>query len=376
MLSTPKGVGNVFHKTYTDAVEKANDFNPIRVEWWEHPEHISDLSDDPVTGKKTSSWYRKETKGLSEREKAQEYECEFLGSGDTFFSSALIAYARSTEIHHGLEEGLQIYSHPVKGRSYIMSVDSSTGRAVDRCGIEVFDQMTMEQVAELNAIIKPDVIASESMNLGRRYNNALMVVENNAVGLAVIEHIKLARYPNFFYSKKGAKAGDRLGEAGQADEGAMSDDFIHGVTTHGFNRIFMLNKLEELIRNKQMTIRSSRFVDEMTTFVWNGDKPQARGGKRDDLIMSVALLVWIRDNLFGGVYSSQELVDAMVRSIMVNRMTNVQIQGASKNPDLVPSRFMGSFGQPSSPYTMRLPDGKHIDVAREMGMNCFIPMKG
>jgi hypothetical protein len=374
MLSTPAGVGNVFHKMYVEAVDKTNDFNPIRVDWWEHPEHVSDLTVDEKTGKHTSSWFRSETKGMTAREIAQEYECEFLASGDTFFTSDLINYVASFNLGMGNEEGLQIYVKPVPGKKYILSVDSATGEGTDRAGMHVIDIESMEQAAEYNARVKPNMAASEACNLGYMYNTALMVVENNAVGLAVLEHIKLAGYPNLFYSRKGAKAGDRLGDPGHASEGSMGENYIHGIMTQGHNRPFMLNKLEELIRAQAIVFHSSRFRTEMETFVWNNGRAEARSGKRDDLIMAAALAVWVRDNLYGGVYSTPELTAAMLKAMKLSQTSNTQIHGASKNPDHVPVRTMGVFASATRPYMMQLPNGKYVDLMAEMGM--FVPRKG
>ena len=374
MLSTPCGVGNVFHRTYTDAVNKVTDWNPIRVEWWQHPEHISDLSTDPKTGRKTSLWFRNETKGMSPREIAQEYECEFLASGDTFFTAELINYVGETQLDLGLEEGLQVYQEPVEGRTYILGVDCATGEAFDRGAAHVFDVQTMLQVAEFNAREKPNQFASTIVSLGLKYNKALMVVENNAVGLAVLEHVKLMQYPNLFYSKKGVKAGDRLGDPGNAAEGSMGPQYVHGVSTQGTNRPFMLNKLEELIRTRALRMQSQRFRSEMETFVWNNGRPEARGGKRDDLIMAAALAILVRDNLYGGVYNTPELTAAMIRAMHVSSTQNTQIHGASKNPEHVPVRAMGVFNTPMRPYVHQLPNGRYIDLMAEMGM--FTPRKG
>lgn len=375
MLSTPLGVGNVFHRTYTDAVEKVIDWNPIRVEWWQHPEHISDLKVDEKSGKHTSTWFRNETKGLSPREIAQEYECQFLASGDTFFSAELIGKVNATQRSDlGLEEGEFEFEAPILGRRYIMGMDSATGEAFDRSALHVFDVETMNQVYEYNARVKPNEFAQIGMRIGARYNNALMVIESNSVGLVVLEHLKMSNYPNLFYSKKGAKAGDRLGDPGNSAEGSMSPDYVHGISTQGTNRPFMLNKLEELLRTDAMVIRSPRFRSEMETFVWNNGRPEARGGRRDDLIMAAAFLVWVRDNFYGGVYNNGDLTAAMIGSMRLSRTQNTQIHGASKNPEHVPVRAMGTFGAPTRPFMQELPNGKRIDLMREMGM--FVPRKG
>ena len=71
ILSTPNGVGGQYYKLWVEAESKANDFNPIRLAWWVHPEH-------------DQAWFDKETKNLARRNIAQEFLCDFISSGDTF----------------------------------------------------------------------------------------------------------------------------------------------------------------------------------------------------------------------------------------------------------------------------------------------------
>lgn len=375
MLSTPNGVGNVFHKVYEEARTGANDFNPIRVEWWEHPEHVAGLEIDPRTKKRTSIWFKKETKGFSVRQIAQEFECEFLASGDTFFTTELMALVQAGILPSSvLDKGLQIYANPTPGAHYIMGVDCATGKGEDDGAAIVFEVQSMEQVAELNMKMMPNEFARAICDLGEQFNRALMVVENNAVGLAVIEHVKLLAYPNFFYSKKGVKAGDRLGDPGNASEGSMDSKYVHGIMTLGPNRPFMLSKLEELIRLGAVVMHSSRFLSEMQTFIWNNGRPEARTGKHDDLIMAAALAVLVRDNLYGGVYNTPDLTKAMLGAMHLNKTVNTQVHGASKNPEHVPVRSLGVFNTPPRPYMMQMPNGQYVDLMAEMGM--FTPRKG
>lgn len=376
MLSTPNGIGNTFHSIYTGAESGENDFNHMVVPWWEHPEHAIGLRIDEKTGKYTSPWYEKETSDLSEREKEQEYGCGFLSSGHTFFSGECLEYVRSTETKsYAFGDGLQIYSPPQEGRRYIMSIDPASGQGRDSSGIEVFDVETMEQVAEFQGNLKPDGTATMAISIGRQYNNAMMVPEANSVGLSVIEHIKLENYPNLFYSFRGAGPGDLIGEFGSATDGTFpGDDHVPGIVTSVGNRLFMLNKLEEFVRNKKIIIRSQRARAEFETFVWVGKKPQARYGNKDDLVMSLAILVWVRDNIFGGMNIRSNLIANMIAATKTSRTLNTQIVGASKNPDHIPARMMGTFSTQQGQYSIRLPNGKNFDVAKEFGM--YIPRKG
>lgn len=376
MLSTPNGVGNVFHKIYDDAENGINDFKPMKVDWWEHPEHISDLEIDSKTGKHTSSWFRKETRGFSLRQIAQEYECQFLASGDTFFTPDLIHVVRQTTIEMNPHDEESVFVQPIKNCKYIMGCDSATGDGRDSSAFHVFNIETMEQVYEFRAKKHPDEYAQKLVEIGRRYNNALMVLESNAVGLAVIEHIIVANYPNFFYSKKGAKTGDKAGESGPSSRGSMNSDYSYGINTTGSNRMLMLNKLEELLRLGAMIFHSARFRSEMETFVWNSGRPEARHGKNDDLIMAAAFAVWVRDQFYGSSYNTTDMTVAMLNATKISIKQNTQIPGASKNPDLVPNRMLGTFSTTSSPrnqHTVRMANGRNIDFAAEFGL--YVPRR-
>ena len=66
-----------------------------------------------------------------------------------------------------------------------------------------------------------------------------------------------------------------------------------GFNTSGKSRPQILAKLEEAIRNKQILIHSSRFYDEIKTFIFNNGRAQAMRGHHDDLVMSMAIGLWL-----------------------------------------------------------------------------------
>jgi hypothetical protein len=49
------------------------------------------------------------------------------------------------------------------------------------------------------------------------------------------------------------------------------------------------------IRKRQLKINSIRTVDELYVFIFNNGRPEALKGYNDDLVMSLAIGVWIRD---------------------------------------------------------------------------------
>ena len=44
-----------------------------------------------------------------------------------------------------------------------------------------------------------------------------------------------------------------------------------------------------------MTIKSQRLIDELFVFIYNGNKAEAMTGYNDDLVMSFAIALWVRD---------------------------------------------------------------------------------
>ena len=93
---------------------------------------------------------------------------------------------------------------------------------------------------------------------------------------------------------------------------------------------------EEIIRNKQIIIRSSRTYEELKTFTWNTGRAQAKRGFNDDLVMSLAIGVWLYDASSDYNKSSKDLNSAMLKA-MSSRHTTYSGQYMSKNNNIVES---------------------------------------
>lgn len=370
MISTPNGVGNVYHKTYKDAESGQNDFKPTSLMWWRHPEHIADLSDDPERpGFKTSPWFRKETQNMSARDRAQEHECDFLSSGDTFVPAEGLALVESTVVQPVFIEywdrNLHVWSRPKLNQPYFISADVARGDGRDNQGFHCFETDTMLHVVEYYGKIPVNEYAKLLCDTGWAYGKAPIIVENNSYGLAVIEHMRLwtpsdnptamPGYPNLYCSRRGDAS---AGECMDLRHGAVPDTLIPGLTTSAKSRPVMLSKMEEYIRMRQVTMRSMRFLGELRTFVWNEGRPEALRGYNDDLVMSCAMGIYIRDCYLAPNVHVGEIHKALLTSATVNRVLNTDIRGASKDPRLAPARAMGAFVRPSNPYKVLI--GRHV----------------
>ncbi len=367
VLSTPNGVGNKFHQIYSEAEKQDNDFKHTKLMWWEHPERVSDLMDDPERpGFKTSAWYRAEIKAtnMSARDVAQELECNFNASGDTIISPEGLKWIEDGCLDPiektGWDRNVHIWTHPVAGRKYFISADCARGDGKDNSACIVFDVDTLQEHAEYYGKSKPEDFAKILVDLGKAYNAALLVVENNNIGMAVLEHIRIAMYENVYCSRKGDS---KPGEAVNLYWGVPADDLVLGFTTSQRTRPLIIAKLDEYIRIQSCVFRSRRVHNELKTFIWNNGRPEAMKGCNDDLVMAASIGVWIRDTFLAPYAAASDVAQAMLSGFSLQTTQNTEITGASKDPRYARRADMGT-GRSLVPQTnIRLPNGDMADFS-------------
>jgi hypothetical protein len=130
-----------------------------------------------------------------------------------------------------------------------------------------------------------------------------------------------------------------------------------GFSTNGKTRSLILTKLEEIIRNKQIISYSSRFYDELKTFVWNDNRVQAMKGENDDLVMSMAIGVWLYDasaehGKDTAVLNQAMLAGMALKSNTFNGAANDVLTGESKRRvesrrDLINTRNLNRYNIPA-----------------------------
>jgi hypothetical protein len=280
-LSTPNGVGNWFHQTYADADAAANDFFPTKLRWAVHPE-------------RDQEWFEKETRNMSRRQIAQELECNFNMSGETVLSPEDLTSIEENDIlepdyRTGFDRNLWIWEKYNPEHSYLLVADVSRGDGKDYSAFHVLDLHTLNQVAEYQGKVNLDMYSNLLNTTGREYGNCMLVVENNNIGFAVLEKLIEMEYPNLYHSIKSTH------EYVDSYMAEVHSNAVAGFTTSSKTRPLIIAKLEEFIRNKLITLRSSRTLNEMKTFIWNNGKPEAMRSYNDDLVMSLAIACWVRD---------------------------------------------------------------------------------
>jgi hypothetical protein len=174
---------------------------------------------------------------------------------------------------------------------------------------------TMEIVGEYRGKPNLEEFATILDTTGREFGSCLMVVENNSLGISILEKLQDREYPNLYFSVKGTH------EYIDQVQAASVTNSIAGFTTSSKTRPLIVAKMEEFIRNKLITIYSSRLVDEFKTFIWNNNKAEAMRSYHDDLVMALAIGCWVRDTALTTNQRDLEYKRAMVGSMMLKNKT-------------------------------------------------------
>jgi hypothetical protein len=300
VVSTSNGMGNWYQEYYYDALEGKNDFKVVEMEYWENPDYADD------------EWVRFMQAQLGPRRWKQEVLRSFLGGGSTYIDSDIIVKL-DNETRNDLPRrklfpewdapmemldskgkakvadltnitfqpgALWIWGEPERGHEYVLACDVAAGIGTegDYSAFHVIDMATCEQVAEFYSnMVTPHVFAEVVAQTGTYYNGAQVVVENQQDGKIVLN--RLVNDPNLCYENLYWEKQDKAG------------------LTVQLNRPTILDALHYAITAKVLKIRSRRLVNEIKTFEYSRQKkkPMARPNKHDDLVMAMAIAMFIRD---------------------------------------------------------------------------------
>lgn len=297
ILSTPRGVGNWFHKMWVGSEEGGspdkktgkNGFHPIKLPWNLHPE-------------RDQTW--REIEGAKQgnpKKAAQEFDCDFIATGDNVIDLGIVEWYKKTKKQdpvdvRGADKGLWVWQFPDYTRSYVICADVARGDATDFSAAHVLDisNPTPTQVAEYKGQLGTKDFGHFLVGLATEYNDALLIVERENVGWATLQAIIDKQYKNLFYSSADLKYVD---VQRQLSNSHHSDDkkLVPGFSTNIKTRPLVIAHLEQFVREKAIDIFSIRTLSEMETFIWKNGKAQAMEGYNDDLMMSLGIGLWVRD---------------------------------------------------------------------------------
>jgi len=285
-LSTPNGVGNWFHKTWIEAEEARGMFNPIKLHWTTHPD-------------RGQEWRDEQDNLLGPSSAAQECDCDFLTSGTGVIDPVVLEKMRKNLCiepieKRGIDSNMWVWEQPNYNKDYIVCADVGRGDSADYSAFHVIELESLTQVAEYKGRINTKDFGNMLVSISTEYNDALLIVENNNIGWATIQQIIDRDYPNLFYTSKDLQYVDvqhQVTNKHYSEEKKM----VAGFSTTSKTRPLIISKLEEFFREESVVVRSNRLIDELQTFVYINNRAEAMRGYNDDLVMSFAIGLWVRD---------------------------------------------------------------------------------
>ena len=298
VVSTPNGF-NMFYKYWNDAENGTNDFVPFKVHW----------SNVPGRDKE---WRKRIESTIGADAFRQEYEAEFLGSSNT-----LISYDKLQELSYSnplyRKNDVDVFEEVNSKHAYVMTVDVARGQGLDYSAFTVFDitEIPYKIVAKYRSNLVAPLVFPNIINIiGKRYNDAYILIEINDIGSQVSDvlHHDL-EYENLFSTAWYGRHGQQLsGFVG----GKRDSQF--GVKTSKQVKKIGCSNLKALIEDDKLFIPDYDIISELTTFVSGGDTFNAEDGAHDDLAMTLVLFGWLVDQQYFKELSNQNIRDNLYRN--------------------------------------------------------------
>ena len=311
-LSTPNGVGNWFHRQWMDAEAGSNRFNTIRLHWTDHPD-------------RDEYWRKEQDKILGPSQAAQECDADFLTSGQSVVDPQILQWYKENTVkapilEEGIDRNLWVWEQPDYTKDYIVVADVSRGDGSDYSACQVFEISDMVQCAEYKGKLSTTEYGHFLIDLATKFNDAILVVENNNIGWATLQTIIDRGYKNLFYQSKDLQVVDI--EHNMTNKYRAEDKgLVPGFSTTAKTRPLTIAKMEEYTREKLVKLQSSRLIEELFVFIYKEGvvnvKAQAMDGYNDDLVMSYAIALWVRDTALR-LKSDRDSKQRMIMDSMIN----------------------------------------------------------
>jgi hypothetical protein len=351
VISTPNGFDPIYYSIYSQAIKGMNDFRITEMYWFRDPRYSKDLklvkvddiihymlnrgdykddeliidyTDIKVTDrdfeeikqkvesgyKPYSSWFEAMSKKLKfdKRKISQELECNFLGSGDNVVPPETMKKIKENFIKEPENKfmggALWQWKEPIAGHKYIMGIDVSRGDSEDFTTFTIIDFDDREQVLEYIGKVPPDVVAEIAFKWATMYNAFIVTDITGGMGVATSRKLQELGYKNLYV--------DGINPADKWKWDPKQNDKIPGINFNS-KRVLIVQAFEEALRFG-FIIRSQRLFNELNTFVYVNGRPDHQKGQHDDLIMAMAMAIYVGESSFAKLEKATEQAKAMIES--------------------------------------------------------------
>lgn len=297
--STPNGRVGGFYDSYQAAKVGENRFKPLFFPWWNDtsyriepgsphaPEALrymlvptqaeSDLMSANGLDMDQIRWRRVKLLELGELFR-QEYpendvDCWLVKGLAALPTESLLAMATRMRSPFYDIDGVRKWRAPTGGVRYLITVDAARGLTTSDPSVAVvLNTRERTHDATIKGRYPTDIMAQKALDLAVEYNNAVIAVEMDGHGDAVVKWLQRAGYPYIWKDEKG-RIGWRTTGMGR------------------YNRDYMLEELRTAIRTNTLQSWDGQFINEALDFQFIDGKAQAPDGGHDDMVMAMAIAV-------------------------------------------------------------------------------------
>ena len=288
--STANGAQGEFYRLWKGAERGENEYVPIFLPWFITPEYRRDAPDTFLRSEEEEKlvelydldddqlyWRRLKIAEGGERKFRQEYPATpdeaFIVSGHNVFDMEKVNklipqpilkkrkfdYEAKMWEDHG-EGHLEIYQYPKFDEGYLIGADVALGVGQDYSTAIVLDRDARVLATYRNNYIDPSKFGDLLFYLGRYYNNALLAVESNSMGIATLQQLENMRYVKL------------------------------GFRTTLQSKATVIGNLKSSIDDEDIWIPSAAIIQELKDYIsTDTGRTEAAPGCHDDLVMALAI---------------------------------------------------------------------------------------
>jgi hypothetical protein len=305
--STANGSQGEFYRLWKGAVAGENEYVPIFLPWYitdeyrrTAPEGMELTIEEEVIQEKYGLdndqlyWRRLKVAEGGELKFKQEYPATadeaFIVSGSNVFNverldslvpqphqrrSEWDPHSKMFDEHR--EGTLYLYDFPKWEEPYVIGADVALGVGQDYSACVVMNKDREVVAVYRNNRIDPSMWGELLFYLGRYYNNALLAVESNSMGIATLQKLESMDYINLYKQTKIANVSN--------EEGTRL-----GFRTTSATKPAIIGNLKNLIENEDLLIPSPIMIQELKDYISSDTgKTGAAPGCYDDTVISLAI---------------------------------------------------------------------------------------
>lgn len=324
--STANGITGLFYDLWKGAVEGKNGYRPVFIPWFLDPNYKlpcpepldytpeeQDLIEKFKLTDEQLMFRRKRIAQTSAELFKQEYPAvpdeAFLATGAPVFNPeqlvklmdkvqdpvARLALEGNDWVNHPRGELTQYYHHD-PGEVYYIGADVAMGGGRgDYSVAQVLDSKKRQVAVWRSNYFNPDYFATILDKLGRFYNEAFIIPENNAHGILTCTRLgKDYAYPNIYMVTEVDKLTER-------------ESVQLGFRTTVKTKPLIIDQLRAAVRDEEIELNDKVTIREMMSFiVTESGSMEAEQGCHDDCVMSLAMVNHIHEGKFTPVEVTED----------------------------------------------------------------------